>query len=541
MIRYKFLSLLLACLFFYAGLEAQIRNVKVNSDTVAGYPPCEVAIAINPVDPYKLAAGAVLDFLYLSSDGGNTWHQLSMNSEYGVYGDPSLIYDKWGNLYYSHLSSPPSNIGYWIDRIVVQKSTNNGIVWSGETGLGYAPPLKNQDKEWISADWTNSQHMGNLYVAWTQFDQYASSNSSDSTQILLASFDYSSSKWNLPVRVSDQGGDCIDDDNTVEGAVPAVGPNGEVYLSWAGPKGIMFDKSTNGGLAWGKDVFVDAQPGGWAMSVSGVPRCNGLPITAADISNSEYRGNIYINWADQRNGLTNPDIFIAKSTDGGVTWSEAIRVNNDNTQRPQFFPWMSVDPKTGFIYIVFYDRRNTTEKETEVYLARSKNGGESFENFKISESSFDFPDGFRLFFGDYNNITAYDGKIYPIWTRIEVGDPEDASDDNLSIMVAPISDDELITDIKNEKAIIDEYRLFNNFPNPFNPSTNISYMIPERSLVSLIVYDVVGRKVAVLENEYKSPGFYEVRFNGEDLSSGTYIYKLKAGSFSANGKMLLLK
>lgn len=58
------------------------------------------------------------------------------------------------------------------------------------------------------------------------------------------------------LTVSDQAGDCIDSDNTDEGAVPAVGPNGEVYLSWSGPQGIMFDKSTDGGVTWGKDVSV---------------------------------------------------------------------------------------------------------------------------------------------------------------------------------------------------------------------------------------------------------------------------------------------
>ena len=523
------------------ALHAQIRNVKINRDSVAGYPPCEVAIALNPANPNQLAAGAVLDYVYLSSDGGNTWTQSSMNSQYGVYGDPSLIYDKWGNLYYSHLSNPPLYLGHWIDRIVVQKSTNNGVDWSDENGLGYSPPAKNQDKEWISADWTSSQHMGNLYVAWTQFDNYGSTLQNDSSNILFAGYDYNYSKWNVPVRVNDRAGDCIDDDNTVEGAVPAVGPNGEVYLSWAGPVGIMFDKSTDGGLTWGQDVFVNSQEGGWAMSVSGVPRCNGLPITAADISNSPYRGNIYINWSDQSNGLTNPDIFISKSTDGGVTWSDAIRVNDDDTERPQFFPWMCVDPKTGFIYVVFYDRRNTTGKETEVYLARSKDGGDTFENFKISESTFDFPNNFRLFFGDYNNITAYNGKIYPIWTRIEVGDVNNADDDKLSILVAPISDEDLVTETENDEAVVHEYRLFNNYPNPFNPNTIISYTVPERSFVSLKVYNVVGELVSVLVDDYKSPGFYEVSFDGQNLSSGTYIYELKAGAFSDEGKMLLLK
>ena len=59
--------------------------------------------------------------------------------------------------------------------------------------------------------------------------------------------------WSAPLRLSQVAGDCIDDDNTVEGAVPAVGPNGEIYVSWAGPVGIVFDKSTDGGKTWVKE------------------------------------------------------------------------------------------------------------------------------------------------------------------------------------------------------------------------------------------------------------------------------------------------
>lgn len=537
----SFLNEILLLAFLQLSIFSQYRNVRINDTENPGqFEPCEVSITINPVNPNIIAAGAVLDYLFLSSDAGETWNQSLMNSDYGVWGDPSLAFDKWGNLFYAHLSSPPHNIGYWIDRIVIQKSSDNGLSWENVTGLGYNPPRRNQDKEWVTPDWTNSPNMGNVYVAWTEFDAYSSSNSEDSSRIRFTAFDYGARKWSTPVRVNDISGDCIDGDNTVEGAVPAVGPNGEVYLSWSGPVGIVFDKSTDEGITWGRDVFVNPHIGGWDMYIPGVPRCNGMPVTCCDISNSAYRGNIYINWVDLSNGESNPDVFVAKSTDGGETWNNPVRVNDDDTQRPQFFTWMSVDPKTGYIYVVFYDRRNTTGNITDVYLARSKDGGDNFENFLISESSFDFPENFPLFFGDYNNIAAYNGKIYPAWTRVEVNDPAISADDKLSIMVATIADNELVTGTDPEN-IIEDYQLFPNYPNPFNPATLISYQIPEKSHVTLKIYDVLGREVRVLEDEIKKSGFYETRFDGGDLSSGSYIYKLKAGKYSASGKMLLLK
>jgi hypothetical protein len=178
----------------------------------------------------------------------------------------------------------------------------------------------------------------------------------------------------------------------------------------------MLDRSLDGGVTFGQDIFVTSQPGGWGLDVSGIYRCNGLPVTACDISGLAYNGHVYVLWADQRNGIENTDVFITKSTDGGDSWGSAVRVNNDNSGRHQFFPWMTIDQSTGYIYVVFYDRRNTTGDATEVWLAKSTDGGNSFSNFKISQST--FTPNQQVFFGDYNGIAAMNGKVYPIWTRM---------------------------------------------------------------------------------------------------------------------------
>lgn len=86
-----------------------------------------------------------------------------------------------------------------------------------------------------------------------------------------------------------------------------------------------------------------------------------------------------------------------------------------------------------------------------------------------------------------------------------------------------------------------KFELFVNYPNPFNPTTNISYQILEKSFVSLEVFDMLGRSVASLVNENKAAGRYSVEFNGTDLASGVYIYKLSAGNFVQSKKLVLLK
>ncbi len=89
--------------------------------------------------------------------------------------------------------------------------------------------------------------------------------------------------------------------------------------------------------------------------------------------------------------------------------------------------------------------------------------------------------------------------------------------------------------------IVRDFSLDQNYPNPFNPSTKISYSIKEEGLVSLKVYDILGKEIVTLVNENKPAGIYEVEFNASALPSGMYIYKIQSGSFSDVKKMLLTK
>ena len=104
-------------------------------------------------------------------------------------------------------------------------------------------------------------------------------------------------------------------------------------------------------------------------------------------------------------------------------------------------------------------------------------------------------------------------------------------------IMLPKNNDGLIS----EEKISTEYELFENYPNPFNPSTTITFSLPQQEKVELIVYDILGRKVAELVSEMMEAGKYNIDFDGSELSSGTYIYKIIAGSFTESKKMLLVK
>lgn len=86
-----------------------------------------------------------------------------------------------------------------------------------------------------------------------------------------------------------------------------------------------------------------------------------------------------------------------------------------------------------------------------------------------------------------------------------------------------------------------DYTLFQNYPNPFNPSTQIEYRIPHSTFVEIKVYDVLGKEITTLVDEFKTAGIYKVQFNTRNLSSGVYFYTIKAGEYSETKKMLLLR
>ena len=100
---------------------------------------------------------------------------------------------------------------------------------------------------------------------------------------------------------------------------------------------------------------------------------------------------------------------------------------------------------------------------------------------------------------------------------------------------------DFILDVKDSHQELSGFNLSQNYPNPFNPTTIINYSIPKTSFVSLKVYNVLGKEVAVLINEVKPAGNYNAEFNSGKIASGIYFYRIIAGQFSSTRKMILLK
>ena len=497
-------------------LCAQVPNIQIGFSNEW---PNEPSVCMNPLDPDQIIIGSVPDNYYTSDDSGLTWQHGVITSSYGVNCDPVILADTCGNFYYFHLVPD-------LSRVVCHKKQGFSSPWSGESFTAVYNDY-DIDKEWAAYDPVTN----NIYVSWTRFNTWASSNPLDSSDIYLSKSTDGGLTWGEQKLISNIGGNATAGFQSVHGSYLATGPNGEVYVVWWSPAGLMFDKSTNGGATWlATDINVTGFPVQWITNIQGIQTGVSFPVVACDRSNGPNNGNIYVNWSDKRSGTNDADIWLAKSTDGGATWSAPKRVNDDGPGKHQFFNYITVDQVTGKIYIIFYDRRNYSDVKTDVYLAVSDDGGETFINHRISDSP--FSPYATLFFGHYIGICAHNDHVFATWMRMDAGE--------LSLWGAMI--DPATLGIESEPAV--PLALSQNAPNPFHEYTFFSFKLQKPSTVTLKVYDLLGTNVAtIISNEKMNAGKHVIHFAPEtyNLPPGIYHYSLVTDNKTVAKKMIYVK
>lgn len=515
-------------------MEAQIfrgSNYRVYPSNVS---QTEVVMCVSPADTNVIFISAnairfnplfISEGIYVTSDGGNSWFGSDTCTGPNLNnhgGDPGIAIDKNGTFV---ITRRDFSVGLYS-----HFSTNMGKTWSGRKTIT-TDDLERANL--ISDTNRSSSYYGRTYGSWVRY--------APPYRVNLTYTDNSGFSFSTPAIVNNptqrgQGGDIT------------IGSNGEVYITWAGVSGtspyteqlVGFAKSTDGGVS-----FTALESAYLVNGIQGVLsqkqniRVNGLPVIDSDESGGVRNGCIYI-ITTQKNKApagSDADIILNRSTDGGLTWSQGIRVNQDNINngKTQFFPALHVD-KYGGVNVLYYDDRFTTSDSCGVMLSRSTDGGDTWKDYLISDHNFKptpiggLGQGYQ---GDNIALKSVNNTLWPAWM--------DNSSGVYQVWTSPISLSSLTTVDNVGENIPSGFELTQNYPNPFNPSTVIEYSIPEAGFVSLKVYDVRGKEVSVLVNEEKSKGSYLVSFNADNLSSGIYFYKIRTEQFTETKKMLLLR
>lgn len=390
---------------------SQFGNKKVKVDEAEGTPPNQAfspAIVISRKNPKNMAIACFVNKIHISSDTGANWTKGSIESSLGNAGYMKMAPERKGDFYNFHTAD--SKEGKKMDRVVCQRSNDGGLSWDdgGFAGLDpvnelhfYRPAVH--------------PHSGALYLSWTSFNKYGSSDPAHKSNILFSQ-SKDGGKWSKPVQINQQPGNCSNDDQTAVGSTPVVSMDGKIAVVWTWNEKIYLDRSYNKGDTWlTNDLEVANQTGGWSMSVPGLPHCHGTPVVIIDNGFDHFHGSLYITWADQRNGADDTDIWFIRSANFGDYWSQPIRIGGTVPKKHQFQPAAAVDQATGYIYIAYYDRSKYDDPHTDLILGYSVDGGTSFSYATVSEN-FLLPSE-SMPYDDYIQIDAYRGIITPVWVQ----------------------------------------------------------------------------------------------------------------------------
>ena len=410
------------------SLSAQLPPKAPNSSVITLTPQpgffTEPGIAINPNNPQQVVA-VYQDNAHAaySFDAGRSW-QIATGVEstsYRVSGDVSATYDNQGHAFICYIAFDKlGTLGYWghnssRNGIYVRRSLDGGKTWEPKDIAATEQPDKTpdqkdvpwEDKPYMVADNSRGPYAGNLYIGWTRW------TIADSQIQFVRSANHGKT-WSKPMEIDNVRGLPRDDNGAVEGFSGAVGPDSTLYAVWADGNHLVFTTSSDGGVTFAPTRnILDTAP--TMFSIVAVERANGFPQIAIDPRGGRKGGPLYVTWSDYRNGEV--DVFCSSSKDYGATWSPAMRVNTDplHNGAEHFFQWMAVDPADGSANVIFYDRRGDPKNRAQtVVLARSTDGGQSFQNYSWTDQPFNAKGGF---IGDYNGLAAMNGRVYGIWTE----------------------------------------------------------------------------------------------------------------------------
>jgi hypothetical protein len=472
--------------------------------------------------------------VYVTTDGGQSWFGSDTCKGEPINfhnGDPGITIDKNGRFILTRLTSILGG------GLFSHYSDDLGQSWSFQENIVSDDIVERAN---VASDTIlMSNFFGRTYATWVKAE-------GQFPPVIFSFTDDGGVNWSPTAQINTPS-------QRGAGADIEIGPSGVIYICWSGIISVSpftedfvgFALSTNGGASWTKlENAFDMNGINGLLTTKGNIRVNGLPRISVDLSSGPRHGWIYI-ITTQKNlspAGSDPDVILNRSTDGGLTWSSRIRVNQDplDNGKIQYFPAIHVD-EFGGVNVLFYDDRNTTSDSTGVFLARSDDGGNSWREFEISDHNFKpvplagLPQGYQ---GDNIDITSANEKLYPVWMDNSTGNYQIWS---TLIEIASVG----VNEPSNQG--LTGFELNQNYPNPFNPSTKISFKLSKPGFASLKIFNVLGKEVVKLFEEELESGEHQFNLNLSDLdhlgtlSSGIYFYSLYFHGKVQTKSMVLLK
>jgi hypothetical protein len=466
------------CLLSVAGIAADVQvnapdhnvpdqgNITTEAETYVAVSGSLVVVGYNTTKQGAFLGSAVNSrsgFAY-STNGGATFTDGGFVPANGnkLGGDPALAFSADGTtLYYASIGTDAGNVS----RIFVTPSTSlSPVTFGTSVAIPGVTSGAKQDKEFIAVDTTQGPNRGRVYVAWSEFPDPNSLPDGKSSILFAASSSTTPLQFSTPKPISP-----LSPPPTVNnhGAMPAVAPNGDVYVVWSvfigtdeAPQTIQIVRSMDGGVSFQNPDPADPYPSKTIASVTStvgrmcdktdttgtIPKCpkdlnirtRGFAYIAIDQTppSSPTRGNIYVVFQAKppAPATGRSQIFFTRSTDGGKTWGAprsisngpAVTINADPTQNDNWMPSIAVSPMSGHIRVVFYSRREDPQNiDIRVYDAGSTDAGLTWFNQPRSTKAFRPSTGYdptflfsptgQAFMGDYISVVASGSNFYAAW------------------------------------------------------------------------------------------------------------------------------
>src|SRR5436190_8678397 len=371
---------------------------------------------------------------YFSSNGGTSWGGVDLplpppKSKSGIdFGsDPTLAFDSRGNLFYGYIVVFfAKGNGINGTQMAVARSTDGGKTYPTVSYFDFENGTNHfNDKPMITADQNPASPVrDNVYIAWDA----ASGGSIGGGVRLATSSDHGATFTTTRVDDPSGPGRSIGASPGV-GPNGELYVSWNDYAANA----IVFNRSFDGGQTWSNPTTISPKRLPFDLRIPAESFRGALVYPSLDVDRSTgiHRGRIYCSWMDLT-ALNVTDIFVSYSDDNGATWSVAAPVTDQFLFAvDRFNHWMSVDPVTGDVNVAFYDTRNDTtgsRYQTDYYLARSTDGGVTWNSpdIRVSTASSNEHDcngilpcdgiNYGNQQGDYEGLVSSGGVSYPVWT-----------------------------------------------------------------------------------------------------------------------------